>query len=63
MGPCSDLTRPEECPFTCPEVADVASSVVCGSDGNAYRSACHLRLDTCGQRVVQAPRKNCQATR
>ena len=64
-GPCTDLTRPEECPFTCPDhdEEEDPDSVVCGSDGNAYSSECQLRLKTCGQRVTVANKKNCQATK
>ncbi len=64
-GACLDLTRPEECPFNCPEEEEEGGGAdpVCGSDGNVYASECHLRLLTCGQRVATAPRTKCQATK
>ncbi len=33
-GPCTDLTKDEECPIDCDGVEE---KMVCGSDGNAYK--------------------------
>ncbi|XP_015171859.1 PREDICTED: serine protease inhibitor dipetalogastin [Polistes dominula] len=59
VGECTTLKETEECPDDCNEVPE---EPVCGSDGNVYRSLCHLRHETCGQRVVQVPAQHCRTT-
>lgn len=60
-GPCLDLSIPEPCPQTCPETN--SSQVVCGSNGNVYRSQCELEKQTCGERVRFVALHLCQTTR
>jgi len=64
-GACTNLTQVEKCAYVkdkCPD--DVSSDgIVCGSDGNVYRSVCEMRKETCGQRVVQVPLERCQTTK
>ncbi|GAB1867846.1 Serine protease inhibitor dipetalogastin [Camponotus japonicus] len=59
VGECTTLKETEQCPEDC---AQVPEEPVCGSDGNVYRSLCHLRRETCGQRVVQVPAQHCRTT-
>lgn len=47
-----------ECPKECPIMIDP----VCGSDGNVYKSLCHLEKDTCGQSVVEVAPHHCRTT-
>ncbi|XP_035711856.1 agrin isoform X2 [Folsomia candida] len=64
-GACTNLTQVENCAHfkeRCPD--DVASDgIVCGSDGNVYRSLCEMKKETCGQRVVAVSLERCQTTK
>lgn len=51
--------KEENCPKNCDKAEN---KIVCGSDGNAYRSLCELKRRTCGQKVVEAPYSHCKAT-
>merc|ERR1711879_1078559 len=60
------------CPKDCPEDSEenligsstgASRNVICGSDGNTYRSECDMKRRTCGQLVVEAPMGNCEGTR
>jgi len=68
-GRSSDLNS---CPKDCPEDSEenligsstgASRNVICGSDGNTYRSECDMKRRTCGQLVVEAPMANCEGTR
>ncbi|XP_023343381.1 agrin isoform X2 [Eurytemora carolleeae] len=61
-GSCQDLSKPNlPCPRACPETNQ--TQVVCASNGNVYPSLCHLRRETCGQRVNPTSLDMCQLTR
>lgn len=49
---------------TCPKECQLTGSEepVCGSDGNVYKSSCHLERDTCGQNVVAVSEHHCRTT-
>ncbi|KAG8037555.1 hypothetical protein G9C98_005765, partial [Cotesia typhae] len=59
VGECTTLKETEQCPEDC---SNEPEEPVCGSDGNVYRSLCHLQRDTCGQRVVSVPAQHCRTT-
>jgi len=62
-GPCVSLLEsesPSDCPQSCD--SEEEDERVCGSDGNVYKSRCHLKKETCGQRVVEAHLEDCKAT-
>ncbi|KAF4521567.1 hypothetical protein B566_EDAN001287 [Ephemera danica] len=59
IGKCTPLGQEEECPESCGNDEGV---VVCGSDGNVYRSECEMKMQTCGQRVVSVPEHHCRTT-
>lgn len=66
VGACTDLSVIEnksDCPKNCDSENEGDEAVVCGSDGNVYRSMCELRMRTCGQRVVRAPYSHCEGTK
>ena len=62
-GGCTNGTQdtPTSCPASC--AGAERDGPVCGSDGNVYPSTCHLRRDTCGQRVVRADPRHCHTTK
>jgi len=51
--------KEEECPKNCD---NIENNIVCGSDGNSYKSICEMKKKTCGQNVVEAPFSHCKAT-
>ncbi|XP_021926798.1 serine protease inhibitor dipetalogastin isoform X1 [Zootermopsis nevadensis] len=59
VGNCTTLEEDDFCPNSCPEDEDAP---VCGSDGNAYRSLCEMKKETCGQKVVAVPSQHCRTT-
>jgi hypothetical protein len=62
VGQCvNNPSEKETCPDKCDSTADKYS--ICGSDGNAYRSTCEMKMKTCGQNVVEAADSYCQATK
>jgi len=65
IGECvKDLRAKETCPTNCDSNnAAEEEKIVCGSDGNSYKSKCHMQMKTCGQHVVEAPYFHCQATK
>ena len=65
-GGCQDIQGDDICPTTCDgdvEGDGDGGGVVCGSDGNVYKTECDMRLATCGTRVVSAPLSSCSNTR
>nr|XP_023012352.1 agrin-like [Leptinotarsa decemlineata] len=60
VGNCTKLKEQQPCPTSCAN--EVGDEPVCGSDGNVYRSNCHLRKDTCGQLVIEVPLHHCRTT-
>ena len=36
---------------------------VCASNGNVYKSVCHMKKETCGEKVVVADLNHCQTTK
>ena len=62
-GGCTNGTQdtPTSCPASC--AGAERDGPVCGSDGNVYPSTCHMRRDTCGQRVVRADPRHCLTTK
>ncbi|XP_057656527.1 serine protease inhibitor dipetalogastin [Diorhabda carinulata] len=59
IGNCTKLKEEEQCPQNCSQEIE---EPVCGSDGNVYKSLCHLKKETCGQLVIQVPSQHCRTT-
>ncbi|XP_050294378.1 agrin [Anthonomus grandis grandis] len=59
LGNCTEL-KEDSCPEYCENIVD--EEPVCGSDGNVYRSKCHLKKETCGQLVIEVPLQHCRTT-
>ncbi|XP_060536138.1 serine protease inhibitor dipetalogastin [Cylas formicarius] len=59
LGNCTQLEE-DACPEKCDDSGE--NEPVCGSDGNAYRSRCHLKKETCGQLVIEVPPHHCRTT-
>ncbi|KAG5872348.1 hypothetical protein JTB14_017032 [Gonioctena quinquepunctata] len=60
VGNCTKLEEQEPCPTSCEN--ETGDEPVCGSDGNVYRSNCHLKKETCGQLVIKVPLHHCRTT-
>ncbi|KAG5872345.1 hypothetical protein JTB14_017029 [Gonioctena quinquepunctata] len=60
VGNCTKLKEQEPCPTSCEN--ETGDEPVCGSDGNVYRSNCHLKKETCGQLVIEVPLHHCRTT-
>ncbi|CAH1111256.1 unnamed protein product [Psylliodes chrysocephalus] len=60
IGNCTKLKEQDPCPAKCNE--DFEDEPICGSDGNVYKSLCHLKKETCGQLVIQVPLHHCRTT-
>lgn len=56
----SGLEPDDKCPEEC--IDSPNDQPVCGSDGNVYKSLCHLEHDTCGQSVVTVALHHCRTT-
>ncbi|XP_066147478.1 serine protease inhibitor dipetalogastin [Euwallacea fornicatus] len=59
LGNCTNL-KEDQCPNDCDN--NVEEDPVCGSDGNVYKSKCHLKRETCGQLVIEVPLQHCRTT-
>ncbi|EFA06028.2 Agrin-like Protein [Tribolium castaneum] len=59
VGNCTALKEQVPCPTNCDNENE---EPVCGSDGNVYKSMCHLRKETCGQLVTEVPLHHCRTT-
>ncbi|KAG5869289.1 hypothetical protein JTB14_028628 [Gonioctena quinquepunctata] len=57
---CTKLKEQEPCPTSCEN--ETGDEPVCESDGNVYRSNCHLKKETCGQLVIEVPLHHCRTT-
>jgi len=61
QGPCADLTADLDCPRSCDDEPE--TDPVCASNGNVYKSVCHMKKETCGEKVVVADLNHCQTTK
>jgi len=62
-GACTNLSINEACvQQKCPDGPE-HEDIVCGSDGNVYRSECDMKKETCGQKVVSVSLDRCQTTK
>jgi len=59
-GPCMEFHETSDCTSECSEEKE---SLVCGSNGNVYRSECEMKKNTCGEMVVVAHLEDCENTR
>jgi len=60
LPPTSNSSSSSKCPESCPPEA---TSPLCGSDGNVYRSMCEMKRRTCGQHVMAVGLHHCAATK